>query len=128
MKNYIVHDIGGNILRTGVCPDDLIDMEAGEGETVIEGVASDVHHIIVDGTVQDRPIDILQLKASAQELLRVLRNSKLVSCDWTVGNDSPLSEVKILAWQTYRTALRNMPADHPDILSIDEVVWPVEPS
>ena len=44
--NYIVFDDTGKILRTGICPPDLIDAQAGEGEFVMEGEADDELHYI----------------------------------------------------------------------------------
>jgi hypothetical protein len=41
MKNYAVHDMSGKILRTGICPDDMIEIQAQEGESVIEAIAND---------------------------------------------------------------------------------------
>lgn len=42
MKNYIVYTIAiGEIKRTGVCPDDMLTIQAQTGEVVTEGVAID---------------------------------------------------------------------------------------
>jgi len=42
MKNFIVYNNIGEILRTGTCPDSMISIQAGVGEVAIEGVASDL--------------------------------------------------------------------------------------
>ena len=55
------------------------------------------------------------------------RSMKLTSCDWTVGADSPLSDSKKAEWQTYRQALRDLPANQPNV-SIRTVTWPTKPS
>ena len=36
------------------------------------------------------------------------RDQLLLSCDWTVGADSPLSDEKKAEWRTYRQALRDI--------------------
>ena len=55
------------------------------------------------------------------------RSMKLQACDWTVGVDSPLSDSKKAEWQTYRQALRDLPANQPNV-SIRTVTWPTKPS
>ena len=61
--------------------------------------------------------------------IRVLRNQLLTGCDWTQLVDSPLSDSIKLEWQTYRTQLRNLPANITgNPANIDEVTWPTEPS
>lgn len=57
--------------------------------------------------------------------LRTLRNARLAECDWTQVPDAP---VDAEAWRVYRQQLRDLPGQYPDILSIDEVVWPNPPS
>lgn len=38
MKNYYVLDNNGDVLKSGVCSDEVFDIQAGEGQTVTEGV------------------------------------------------------------------------------------------
>jgi len=59
--------------------------------------------------------------------LKRYRSMKLQACDWTVGADSPLSDAKKAEWQTYRQALRDVPANQPGA-SIRSVTWPTKPS
>ena len=49
--NYIVYDKDGNILRTGTCPVDMFSLQAQQGETVMEGIANDMEHRIVEGKI-----------------------------------------------------------------------------
>ena len=42
MKNYIVYNSNGDILRTGSCPESMMEIQAQEDEFVIEGQADDV--------------------------------------------------------------------------------------
>ena len=61
--------------------------------------------------------------------LRVLRDAKLAACDWRVVADSPLSEAQRSEWMVYRQALRDLPSTiQGPLLSLEDVVWPSEPS
>ena len=71
----------------------------------------------------------------AAEPMRLLREERfrlLSECDWTQGADVPNS-IKT-AWQTYRQALRDLPAsaspklDSNHDLDLTSVTWPTEPS
>ena len=59
------------------------------------------------------------------EDLRIRRNKKLTDCDWTQGNDTPLSNSKKTEWATYRQALRDLPDNTSDS---SDPTWPSEPS
>lgn len=61
--------------------------------------------------------------------IRVLRNQLLNGCDWTQAADSPLSSSKKTEWATYRTSLRNLPANVTgNPATADDITWPTEPS
>mgnify|MGYP005663661315 CR=1 FL=1 len=71
----------------------------------------------------------------AAEPMRLLREERfrlLSECDWTQGADVPNS-IKT-AWQTYRQALRDLPATtSPSLesnydLDLTSVTWPSKPS
>ena len=71
----------------------------------------------------------------AAEPMRLLREERfrlLSECDWTQGADVPNS-IKT-AWQTYRQALRDLPANStPSLdsnfdLDFSSVTWPTKPS
>ena len=71
----------------------------------------------------------------AAEPMRLLREERfrlLLECDWTQGADVPNS-IKT-AWQTYRQALRDLPAttspslDSNYDLDLTSVTWPSKPS
>ncbi len=63
---------------------------------------------------------------SASEQAKALRNAKLTECDWTQGEDSPLSDSKKAEWQTYRQALRDF--DYSAVTTNHGIVWPTKPS
>lgn len=41
MKAFIVYDENGTILRSGIAPEETIELQAGDGEFVMEGSAND---------------------------------------------------------------------------------------
>lgn len=53
--------------------------------------------------------------------VREERDAKLAACDWMANSDVTMSD----EWRTYRTALRDVPAQAGFPNSIN---WPVEPS
>ena len=61
----------------------------------------------------------------AWKKLREERDRKIAATDWTVGNDTPLSDSDKAKWVTYRKALRDLPASESDP---DDITWPDEPS
>ena len=83
-------------------------------------------------------IDVINAKIAeldAAEPMRLLREERfrlLSECDWTQGADVPNS-IKT-SWQTYRQALRDLPAsaspklDSNYDLDLTSVTWPTEPS
>ena len=63
-----------------------------------------------------------------QNWLRQRRNNLLLACDWTQGEDSPLSAEKKAEWQTYRQALRDITDNYVNLSNKEDVVWPTKPS
>lgn len=60
--------------------------------------------------------------------LRGSRNYLLQQSDWTQIGDAPLTSEKKALWVAYRQQLRDMPASYVDVLSFDEIVWPLAPN
>lgn len=54
MKDFIVYNSKGKILRTGFCQNDTFLLQAGIDESVIEGKANDVNQKIINGKVVDK--------------------------------------------------------------------------
>ena len=66
-------------------------------------------------------------------ILRKQRNALLAESDWTQTADNALSSDKKTEWETYRQALRDLPAKakpklSDDGLSISNVTFPTKPS
>ena len=59
--------------------------------------------------------------------MRERRRLLLIESDWTVGADSPLSDSKKSEWQTYRQALRDIPASYSSVTDRADITWPTKP-
>lgn len=128
MKQFFVHDAEGNILRTGTCSDDDFSLQAGAGETVLEGEADDATQKILDGAlaVKPEPTDAEKTEAAMAQL-KMIRQELLSSSDYTQLNDSPFTAEQRSEWQMYRQELRDLPEDFAHVTSIDDVVFPDPP-
>tara|TARA_R100000781_G_scaffold113964_1_gene83640 strand:+ start:1176 stop:1409 length:234 start_codon:yes stop_codon:yes gene_type:complete len=65
---------------------------------------------------------------STLDHLRLIRKTLLQESDWTQASDSPLTNAKKTEWATYRQQLRDLPASYSNEDSINDVVFPSEPS
>jgi len=130
MKSYIVYDSDGIIVRTGVCSQHDLHLQAIDGQFVIEGEADDASKMIVDGKIVDKPETIYteaELNNQVLKSIRATRRNKLAESDWTQFADSPLTDKKKAEWATYRQALRDLPQQYPDAISNDDIIWPTKP-
>ena len=68
-----------------------------------------------DGDIVEVDESLIQTKiaeleaAEPMRLLRIQRDKKLQESDWRTNNDYPYDDAD--AWATYRTQLRNLPAE-----------------
>lgn len=130
MKSYIVYDSDGIIVRTGVCSQHDLHLQAIDGQFVIEGEADDASKMIVDGKIVDKPETIYteaELNNQVLKSIRATRRNKLTESDWTQFADSPLTDTKKAEWATYRQALRDLPQEYPNAISNDDIIWPTKP-
>lgn len=129
--DFIVYNSDGTIIRTGSCVDADFSIQAGENELVIEGVADDSRHMIVDGKVVNKPdpepLTDVELNKELLINIRYRRKVSLSNSDWTQMPDSPLSDAKKQEWSTYRQALRDLPETYIGATSIDDIIWPTKP-
>jgi hypothetical protein len=79
-------------------------------------------HFVPDNTAKDA-----RLLADEWERIRTERNRLLADCDWTQSADSPLSSSKKTEWGTYRTSLRNLPAEQSSKTTYADIEWPATP-
>jgi tRNA(Leu) C34 or U34 (ribose-2'-O)-methylase TrmL len=128
MKPFIVHDSEGNILRTGTCAESDLSLQAGIGETVVEGVADDATQRFLNGELISKPEPTNAERAeAAMAQLRSIRQDLLADSDWTQAADSPFTAEQRSEWQMYRQELRDLPEDFAHVTSIDDVVFPDPP-
>lgn len=146
--NFIIYDPTGLILRTGVCPEEMLSIQAQMGETVIEGMANYFTQYIIDGVVTDYTEEELLAKSNipygykwqmpertiVQDLTteqiavylaseaRTKRYRLLLDCDWTQTADQP--ESTKLLWQPYRQLLRDITSQEGFPYNI---IWPIKP-
>ena len=80
---------------------------------------------VVDGSIQRKP----ETNDFTAERFREARNRLLHNCDWTDSPKNALTDEQHKSWETYRQALRDLPAT-TDITKwgTDEWVWPTKPS
>ena len=127
MKEYILYNSDGKIIKTGICTEASYAIIPSEGEFIMEGVANENTQKIEDGAVVDIPIDNAAVNAKLTIRTRQERDDYLSWCDWTQGADSPLSDSKKAEWTTFRQALRDLPT-HSNWPDLQEEDWPTEPT
>ena len=149
--NWIVYKTNsGKILRIGSCPEDTcISLQARDGETVIEGVASIDDQYILNGEITDyTPEQLLakravpygyawdiatmstvkvaedsEITAYLATQARTKRDRLLASTEWTQTIDQPKD--RQLLWQPYRQMLRDIPQQKEFPHTIN---WPEKPA
>lgn len=126
MKNFIIYTNDGAIVRTGSCPTDAFDLQAGEDEFILEGVApDDANYKVLDEQVVHSPrVSTIE---EVQEEIRMQRASLLRASDWTQVPDASLTDAKKLEWRTYRQALRDLPSQYQNETDFANVVFPNPP-
>lgn len=80
-----------------------------------------IYREVVISTVVD---EVAKNKFQSKEV-RAERNARLLACDWTQMQDTPLDADVLVLWRNYRQALRDVPkqAGFPH-----NVVWPEAPA
>lgn len=66
MRNFIIHDEQGKILRTGCCQHIDFDFQAHSNEFVIEGIAIADRQKIVNGRVVDKTSQEIEAEKSPE--------------------------------------------------------------
>ena len=126
MKNFIVYNSSGEILRTGSCPDSVFSAQAQDGEFIMEGVCEDdANYSVVNGALVYTPV--VTTVEEVQQKIRSARTSRLKASDWTQVPDASLTDAKKLEWRTYRQALRDLPAQYQNETDFANVVFPNPP-
>ena len=90
------------------------------------GLATTIDNIIDYGyDANNNPVYEIMSANTKLEIIRDMRDGLLEDSDWMMTTDSPLTDEKRTEWQTYRQALRDLPASNTDPFSI---VFPTRPS
>ena len=121
MKDFVIYNANGAILRIGQADD--ISIQPLEGEFVLEGTADLLLDRVVDGRVVRKDAAAIEAQEinMAWRTLRSRRMFLLSACDWTQAADAPVDHA---AWAAYRQALRDLPANTADPRSPQ---WPSPP-
>ena len=118
--DYTIYSTDTGLIKSEATSQGLTSLDQiilEDGESIIEGSYDRTNYKIVDGVATEYTPDMFPI-------LRNVRNGLLEASDWTQTQDSPLSDTKKAEWQTYRQALRDLPADYQDTDNIDDVAFP----
>ena len=127
MKNYVVYDSDGKIIKYGECGDNDLGLQASSGQSVLEA-KFEPNKKVQDGVLVDYTPTDDELNKTALNELRQERSSMLLGTDFTQLNDASLTDQEKNEWAIYRQALRDLPQNNPNIKDISEVVFPDPPS
>jgi len=128
MNQYLIYNTETGIIKSAIKSSNFPSNDIPDGFSCLQSEES------FQGKMVDTKTN--NLIASDAELpfpltlagkLRTIRGGILIGSDWTQFPDSPLTTEKKAEWATYRQALRDIPAQYPNILSLDEVTWPLAP-
>tara|TARA_S200002703_G_scaffold159049_1_gene171260 strand:+ start:1043 stop:1411 length:369 start_codon:yes stop_codon:yes gene_type:complete len=122
MAEYTIYKTAtGDITTCGSTNLTINDIILESDESIIEGLYEAENYKIIGGEVVEQNVSIWNS-------IRPIRNTMLSESDWTQFPDSPLSDSKKAEWSTYRQQLRDLPSTYSSATSIDDVVFPTEPS
>ena len=103
--NFIIYDGIGKIIRTGSCPASMVDVQAGDGEYVTIGSASDITQYIYNGNITNKPasttiidkvfcladgIDFITL-SSIPDNATILISGQGVNINQSIGNSDTIT-------------------------------------
>jgi len=139
MKNYIIYNNLGKIIRIGSCLDGDFLYQAGQDEYIIEGTVDPDLYYIVDNAIVELPpkpsenhyfdyvakqwifdYELADSKAKYTRDRLLAEGPDRISPMWW----SSMTEQEQQAWTFYRQALLDITgqADYPEF-----IVWPIKP-
>lgn len=136
MKKYIVYiKSTGQIVRFGTCEDSDFEIQAQDGQELMEG--SPIGDSYIDNgnivLIPSKPYPFYLFSYQTKQWydprtnetqwtgIRFQRDSLLASCDWTQLPDVEISTKS--AWATYRQALRDITSQVDPF----NIIWPTPP-
>lgn len=153
MTSYVCYETAtGNIRNTGATSVALENIAVEDGLSIIEGAVTSKTHYVSEGkliaytdeqkqvksefkgagwawsnsTMSWQVTDAAMANKFALMMLRIKRDELLAQSDYTQMPDVVLSNQD--EWDSYRQALRDLPANNANALSTDDIVWPTPPS
>ena len=115
------YDTFGEIEYNDGTPNEIIE-ELGIYEQALETFDAEKQRRLREQLAEE---ELIEASRDYWEELRNMRNYKLSVCDWTQGNDSPITEAKKQEWTLYRQKLRDLP---DNTIDPKRPVWPLSPS
>jgi hypothetical protein len=125
MEPFTIYDLEtGKIKRIGSCQQEVLNLQAQEGEGIVLGLSNPLSDFVLNGVItrKDESELLAQELSIAERNLRSMRDSRLAASDWTQVPDAPVDQA---AWAEYRQALRDLPANTTDPRN---PVWPALPA
>jgi len=115
------YDTFGEIEYNDGTPNEIIE-ELGIYEQALETFDAEKQRRLREQLAEE---ELIEASRDYWKELRNMRNYKLSVCDWTQGNDSPITEAKKQEWTLYRQKLRDLP---DNTIDPKRPVWPLPPS
>jgi len=115
------YDTFGEIEYNDGTPNEIIE-ELGIYEQALETFDAEKQRRLREQLAEE---ELIEASRDYWKELRNMRNYKLSVCDWTQGNDSPITEAKKQEWALYRQKLRDLP---DNTIDPKRPVWPLPPS
>jgi hypothetical protein len=126
--NYVVYDTNtGLIKKTLTCDESSIQYNHSDTESYTVGTPEASHKYFLYGSFVEGTTSPSETKATLDRGIREIRESLLLTSDWTQMPDSPLSDEKKAEWAAYRQALRDLPANSVDVTVLSDVNFPTKP-
>lgn len=95
-------------------------------ETASEPTLSGGSWVLIKSAVSKTDSEIAAYDEGMATSVRNKRDSKLAETDWTVLQDSPMTDAQTADWVIYRQALRDI-TDHANFPYLEDADWPVKP-
>lgn len=138
MKQFIIYNGYGEILRSGFCRSEAFLLQATQGEFIMEGLCEPLAHYIYQGVIVAKPKQPSKSSkwnpinnlwdtnyAYTESQLRAVRNARLFKSDWVDAAilSGRISKQLSEDWSQYRQLLRDL----PETQDLSAVVWPQPP-
>lgn len=110
MKNYVIYDTTGKILRTGYCSvGDFHIQPLRENEFIIEGIADDIRQKVVGnfGQYGLKPLGFLKIVDKTPEEI-IIKTPKKPGCIQCILHEKQLANITNEQWQDVLNRLETL--------------------